>query len=226
MRTLAVVAHPDDEVLGCGGTLARLASEGHDVHVGILGEGITSRSDRDKFEVDRALQSLKASAESAAEVLGVKSLRLLEFPDNRFDTVPLLDVVRVIEGWIEELKPTSVYTHHPSDLNVDHSIVHRAVLTATRPTKGHPVTEVLTFAVSSSTEWAFPPGNLGFRPDVFVDVTETLEAKLRAMELYESEVRPFPHPRSREALTAEARKWGSVVGREAAEAFELVRSIR
>ena len=149
---------------------------------------------------------------------------LYDLPDNRFDTVPLLDVVKIVEELIEHLQPQIIYTRHSGDLNVDHMIVHRAVLTATRPVAGCPVKEIYTFEVPSSTEWAFGQFQPAFRPNVFVDISATLEAKVQAMALYESEAQSFPHPRSPEALRAIARRWGSAV--EAAEAFELVREVR
>ena len=147
-------------------------------------------------------------------------------PDNRFDTVPLLDVIKIIEKLIEQLQPRIIYTHHGSDLNIDHAIVHRAVLTATRPLAGCSVREIYAFEVASSTEWAFGQFQPAFQPNVFVDISATLETKVQALTLYESEARLFPHPRSPEALRAIARRWGSAVGVEAAEAFQLVRGVR
>lgn len=226
MRALVIAAHPDDEVLGCGATAARLVMEGHDVHFAILGEGMTSRH-ADRADADAAqLVTLSRQAHAAAARLGVKSLVLQSLPDNRLDTVPLLEVVKIIEELVDRVKPQVIYTHHPGDLNVDHGVIHRAVLTATRPVAGQPVREIYAFEVPSSTEWAFDRIEPAFRPNVFVDVSRTIEAKIAAMECYESEAREFPHPRSPQALQAIAARWGSVVGCAAAEAFELVRSIR
>ena len=225
-RILVVAAHPDDEVLGCGGTVARLTAEGHEVHLAILGEGITSRHER-RADADRdQIASLHKQAHAAAAKLGAKSLELFKLPDNRLDTVPLLDVVKMVENLVARLQPEILYTHHAGDLNVDHGIVHRAVLTATRPVAGQTVREVYAFEVPSSTEWAFQRAEPVFRPNVFVDIAGTLDRKIAAMECYESEARKFPHPRSPEALRALAMRWGSVVGSAAAEAFELIRSIR
>jgi len=226
VRVLVIAAHPDDEVLGCGATAARLVMDGHEVHFAILGEGVTSRHS-DRADADAAqLATLHRQAHAAAAKIGVKNLVLDKLPDNRLDTVPLLDIVKIIEDLVERIKPEVVYTHHGGDLNIDHTVIHRAVLTATRPTAGQPVREIYAFEVPSSTEWAFQRIEPSFRPNVFVDVTRTLEAKIAAMECYESEARKFPHPRSPEALRALAMRWGSVVGCAAAEAFELVRSIR
>lgn len=222
MKILVMAAHPDDEVLGCGGTAARLAQEGHAVFIAILGEGITSRYAQREQADPRQLQALQARSRQAAELLGAKDLFLYSLPDNRFDTVPLLDVVKIVEGLIEKLQPQVVYTQHGGDLNVDHVVTYRATLTATRPMAGRPVRAVYAYEVASSTEWAFQQFSPVFHPNVFVDIGATLDTKIRAMQTYESEARPFPHPRSAEALRAAAQRWGSVVGLPAAEAFQCV----
>ena len=222
---LVVAAHPDDEVLGCGGTIARLAEEGHVIFVAILGEGITSRYERRK-EADKMLvRGLRDCSRKVGDLLGIKDLFFFDLPDNRFDTVPLLDVVKIIEKLVKRLRPEIVYTHHVGDLNVDHSVVHKAVLTATRPLPGHPVREVYAFEIPSSTEWAFGQYQQGFWPNVFVEISATLTTKIRAIALYESETEPFPHPRSPKAIKSIATRWGSVAGLKAAEAFVLLRSI-
>ncbi len=223
---LVIAAHPDDEILGCGATAARLVKEGSEVHFAILGEGITSRH-ADRADADaNQLAILHQQSRTAAAKIGVESVFLHHFPDNRLDTVPLLEVVKIVEDLIDRVRPEVVYTHHNGDLNVDHGVVFRAVLTATRPTKGNPVREIYAFEVASSTEWAFQSIGPAFRPNVFVDVANTIDAKVAAMECYESEARKFPHPRSPEALRAIAARWGSVAGCRAAEAFELIRSVR
>lgn len=226
MNVLVVAAHPDDELLGCGGTAARLAREGHSIYMAILGEGISSRHSRREEADTSALKKLKDCSQRVADLLGAKELSLHGLPDNRFDTLPLLDVVKIVEELIERRRPTAIYTHHGGDLNVDHQIVSRAVLAATRPVENHPVRELYMFEIASSTEWAFQQLCPVFRPNVFVDIEDTLSVKLDGMRLYESEARKFPHPRSSEALTAIAQRWGSVVGRKAVEAFEAVRLIR
>lgn len=223
---LVVAAHPDDEVLGCGGTIKRLSELGYAVCVGIMGEGITSRcGSRDMAKPD-LINNLKHCSRQAAGLLGVTELLFHGLPDNRFDTVPLLEIIRIVEDLIERFQPRTIYTHHGGDLNVDHSILHRAVLTATRPIAGHPVKEVYAFEVPSSTEYAFGGSLPAFRPSVFVDIRETIGVKLEAMEVYHTEKRPYPHPRSMEALRAIAQRWGTAVGLEYAEAFELIRSVR
>ncbi|MFC4015597.1 PIG-L deacetylase family protein [Nonomuraea purpurea] len=224
MTTVAAfVAHPDDETLGCGATLAKLAAT-HDVHVVVLGDGITARhearSDR------KAVEELYEDARAAAAVLGVASVTFERLPDLRFDTLPLLDIVWKVERVIRELSPEVIYTHHPGDLNRDHQLTCRAVLTATRPQTGCPVREIYSFEVPSSTDWTFGAVAPSFRPTIFVDVADTIAKKVAAMESYRSERRDFPHPRSGEALRALAKHRGSTAGLLYAEAFELVRSIR
>lgn len=223
---LVVAAHPDDEVLGCGGTIARLAKEGCDVYIAILGEGITSRYARRDQADRKSVEDLHARSRRVVELLGAKELFLQGLPDNRFDTVALLDIVKIIEEWIDKLQPKVIYTQHGGDLNIDHALVYRATLTATRPLAGSPVKEFYAYEVPSSTEWAFGQFQPPFQPNVFVDISDTLKVKIEAMRLYEDEVRSFPHPRSPEALEAIARRWGSVAGFECVEAFEMIRSLR
>jgi LmbE family N-acetylglucosaminyl deacetylase len=226
MSVLVVAAHPDDEILGCGGTVARLAREGREVRIAILAEGMSSRYAHREDADPQQLRQLHVQAQQAADKVGAKELVLCKLPDNRLDTVPLLDVVKAVEDLIARFRPEVVYTHHPGDLNIDHGVVHRAVLTATRPVNGQCVRDVYAFEVPSSTEWAFQRIEPPFRPNVFVDIADSLETKIAAMDCYDTEIRKFPHPRSAEALRAIATRWGSVAGLHAAEAFELIRSIR
>ena len=225
MRMLVLAAHPDDEVLGCGGTMARAVRRGDDVRIVILGEGITSRFERREEADPRELDRLRDSARRAAEALGVGPPRMHGLPDNRFDTVPLLDVVKLVEREVREFRPDVVFTQHGGDLNIDHVVTFRATLVATRPTDDCPVRTVYAYEVASSSEWAFGQFAPEFRPQTFVDVADTLELKLTAMRAYESEDRRFPHPRSAAALRAAAVRCGSQVGLKAAEAFSLVRDV-
>lgn len=226
MNVLVIAAHPDDEVLGCGGTMRRLANEGHAVHIAILGEGITSRYDKREQADPALIKQLQAKSRKVANLLGAKDVSLHSLPDNRFDSVALLDVVKLIEDLVTKIQPAVVYTQHGGDLNIDHVVTYRATLTATRPMAGCPVKAVYGYEVASSSEWAFQQFSPAFQPSMFVDIGATLETKIQAMQAYESEARPFPHPRSPEALRAIAQRWGSVVGLPAAEAFQCVREIR
>lgn len=218
MKVLAVAAHPDDEVLGCGATLARHADAGDHVEVVILGTGALSRNGADPAEVSKLTQQ----AAEAGRVMGARDVRVLDLPDNRFDHLDLLDVVKRVEEAIRGVDPQVIYTHHASDLNVDHRITFQAVLTACRPQGGGP-RRILSFEVPSSTEWQAPTVTPVFAPNVFVDVSATLDRKLKAMSCYVGELRPAPHPRSLDGLAALAAWRGATVGVRAAEAFVLVR---
>ncbi|MBW8000471.1 MAG: PIG-L family deacetylase [Planctomycetes bacterium] len=224
-KILVVAAHPDDEVLGCGGTIARLAQEGNDVYVAILGEGITSRYESQKDVDEKLVDALRKHAHEVSNILGVKELFLYNLPDNRFDTLPLLDIVKKIEGLIEKIKPEIIFTHYDGDLNIDHVLTVRAVLTATRPLPEQIVRKIYAFEIPSSTEWSFSQTVRAFSPNVFMDISSDLEKKLEAMQVYESESRTFPHPRSPEAIQALSKYRGSQSGLKAAEAFCLIREI-
>ncbi|MCA9253594.1 MAG: PIG-L family deacetylase [Phycisphaerae bacterium] len=226
MNVLVIAAHPDDEVLGCGGTIARLSAEGNQVHVVIMGEGITARHDDRSDANPNALNSLHAHASRAGQILGAISVEVLDLPDNRFDTVPMLDINKRVERLVEKHRPDVIYTHHAGDLNLDHVITHRAVLTATRPMSKSAVKTIYTFEVASSSEWSFGATGPAFSPNVFIDIEKFTDAKCEAMSAYESEARDFPHPRSTQALRAQATRWGAACGCAAAEAFQLIRDIR
>lgn len=217
-----LAAHPDDEVLGCGGTIACRTDQGEPVTIAILGEGITSREDVSTGDRSQLLEKLRLDAREAARILGVSDVRFFGLPDNRFDTVSTLEVVKIIERLIEEVQPEVVFTQHGGDLNVDHQCVFRATLTACRPGIQECVKALYAYEVASSTEWAFAQFAPAFQPTYFVDVSRTLARKLDAMEAYRSEIRQAPHPRSREVLSAAAVRWGSVIGCQAAEPFAVV----
>ena len=187
---------------------------------------MTSRYGGRELMKQEEVNTLHQVSRHVATQLGAREIFLLGLPDNRFDELSLLDVTKKIEELINGLKPNVIFTHHPGDLNIDHAITFRAVLTATRPVTGCSVREIYSFEVPSSTEWAFQRYEPTFRPNVFMDITKTIDVKIRAVQQYKSESRPFPHPRSPEALRAIAQRWGSVVGLEFAEAFELIRSVR
>jgi N-acetylglucosamine malate deacetylase 1 len=223
---LVVVAHPDDEVLGCGGTIASLAAAGHRVHVLLLADGENSRAAVDGSDVAAgAVAARQAAADNACRILGCTSVEALVLPDNRMDGLVLLDVVKEIEARIVYHAPTLLLTHHGSDVNVDHRVVHQAAIVACRPLPGHSVRELLFFEVPSSTEWQPPGSAVSFAPNYFVDISATLDRKMAALDAYASELRDFPHPRSRPAVEALARWRGATIGVDAAEAFVLGRKI-
>jgi LmbE family N-acetylglucosaminyl deacetylase len=225
MNVLVIAAHPDDEVLGCGGTIARLAAEGAAVSILILADGLTSRADFDSTRAAELLLIHHERARHAAAVLGAREVNLAGFPDQKMDTIPLLDITQVIEREIARVQPHTIFTQHGGDLNMDHVITYRATLTATRPMSGRCVPRVLAYEIASSTEWAFQKFAPVFHPQVFFDIAPFIEKKIEAMSIYESETRPAPHPRSTEALRALALRWGAASGLMAAEAFDLVREI-
>lgn len=221
-KVLIIASHPDDEILGCGGTIARLISEGDEVNVLILGEGITSRNDIDAVEVKIQVKKLHEQSQKIADFLGCNKLYMENFPDNRFDTVALLDIIQKIEEVINEIQPKIVYTQHGGDLNIDHAITFRATMTALRPMVNTSVKALYAYEVASSTEWAMQKFSPAFKPSRFVDISKFFDKKIEAMKMYEGETREFPHPRSEKALYSQACKWGSSVGLEKTEAFEII----
>ncbi len=216
---LVLAAHPDDEVLGCGGTLAKLASRGAAIHVAFLADGVTSRPGHD---ASAGVQVRQAAARKACELLGVGSVSFGGFPDNRLDGVDLLELVQAVEAQVAQRQPQLVFTHHGGDLNVDHRLVQQAVVTACRPQPGHCVETLLFFEVPSSTEWQVAPA-APFAPNWFEDVTAWAERKMLALQAYEGELREWPHPRSPGAIEALLKWRGATVGVAAAEAFMLGR---
>jgi LmbE family N-acetylglucosaminyl deacetylase len=219
-RVLVIVAHPDDEVLGAGGTIARHAANGDEVHVAFLTDGVSARG----HEAEKA-QRRDAAAREVASILGTLPPRFLAFPDNRLDGVQLLDIVQAIERIVTETSPLVVYTHHAGDLNIDHRICQRAVLTACRPLPNSTVRRIYAMEVASSTEWMPPQETTAFVPTRFVDISLTWEKKSRALKAYAEEMRPFPHPRSHQSIEALARWRGASAGLHAAEAFVTIRDI-
>jgi LmbE family N-acetylglucosaminyl deacetylase len=224
MKVLIIAAHPDDEVLGCGGTIAKHSHNGDEVHVMIMAEGLTSRdhcSDSNKDE----LQKLSNAAHQANKILGGTSLTLHGLPDNRLDSLDRLDVIKLIEQKIAECQPERIYTHHAGDVNIDHRIIHDAVNTACRPVPGQSVKSLLYFEIPSSTEWQIPGSAPPFLPTWFEEISATLELKLNALNAYEMEMRHWPHSRSLQAVKHLAKWRGATIGVEAAESFILGRMI-
>lgn len=223
-KILVVAAHPDDEILGCGGTIARLIKEGCVAFTLLLGEGITSRDkSRDPDKRREGIAELKEEAKKANRILGVEKVFHCGFPDNRFDTVPFLDVVKEIEGIKKEVRPRVIFTHYEKDLNIDHRITYKAAITAARPLPGEAVREIYSFEVPSSTEFNYP---LSFSPDIFIDISGSIGIKQKALKEYKTEMMKYPHPRSPEGLELNAKLWGMKTGIRYAEAFKAVRILK
>jgi N-acetylglucosamine malate deacetylase 1 len=219
MNILVIGAHPDDELLGVGGTAASHVARGHSVTLAVVCEGVSMR-----YAPERHAE-VRAQTTEAARILGVTDVLIGSLPDQRLDTLPVSDVAAAVEAIVKSRLPDVVYTHFPGDLNRDHRIVAEATMIACRPYASS-VRELLFFETPSSTEWGaigVPPA---FTPNVFVDVSATLDQKINAMARYTEEVRDYPHPRSLESLRVRARAWGSQVGCEAAEAFVAARILR
>ena len=227
-RTLVVAAHPDDEVLGCGATMARISSNGGTVQTIFLADGESSRfltSEIDSKKVTKRIQDRKIAANSAAMILGSLPPKFFDLPDNRLDTIPILEIAKIIEQEMALFKPNRVITHFSDDINVDHRIVHEAVLIATRPQSEIRIREVICFELPSSTEWRPPGSGQIFSPNLFIDVKGFEDQKFAALKAYEAEMRPFPHPRSNEAIQALMNWRGATSNLYSSEAFVLARGI-
>ena len=220
-KILIVAAHPDDEVIGVGGTVAKHAKAGDEVSVLLLGDGITSRGGDKTGITKRANQAKKA-----AKILGVKKVFLETLPDNKFDSVPLLEIVKKVEKIIYKIKPSVVYTHFGDDLNIDHRLTYKAVITACRPQPKFFVKKILAFETLSSTEWQAKKKKNLFSPTYYNDIGGFLDKKIKAMEVYKDEIKPYPHPRSVEGLKILANYRGLETGYKNAEAFEVIRQLK
>lgn len=223
MIYLTVTAHPDDEILGFGGSTFLLTAKGHKVHNLILSGNVEARRHRPDVE------ALKAHTSKAQEIVGAEAPILGPFPNIKFNSVPHLDLVQFVEKYIEEIQPDVVITHHPYDLNSDHYHTSKACQAAVRlfqrkPMK--PLKALYFMEIPSSTDWAFPVAGQQFRPDTFIEIGEDgLSKKIEALYAYEGVMRPYPHPRSDEAIRALAVIRGSQVGRNLCEGFQTAMNI-
>ncbi len=228
-KILVIAAHPDDEVLGVGGTMAKKALAGHDVYVVIMATGIAARYQNPnsaKDKIGAQVKVLRKEAEKAADILMVKKVLFLDFPDNRLDTVAKMDIVFKLKEIVEKIKPNTVYTHHYGDYNWDHGVVYDVTLMACRQNAGDFAPQkIYAYEVLSSTERGFRGTGSVFVPHVYEDIGKTISAKKKAMNCYKTELRKYPHPRSLEAVEYLARKRGSEVSIAHAEAFQLIREL-
>lgn len=231
MKILVVSAHPDDEVIGMGGTLGKL-SKNHDTEVLFLADGITARKSgghknipkyettkKNLNQMKKEIENRKKHAKKALSILGIKKMKFLDLPDNELDTVPFLKIVKSVEKEILDSKCEIVFTHHYNDLNIDHRLAYEATITAARPLPNFPVKSIISFEALSSSDWRQP---YSFKPNMFVDISNQLKLKLKSIKNYKNEIRKYPHPRSLETIEAVSKRWGSLYGFKAAEAFEIV----
>ncbi len=213
-NALVIAAHPDDELLGCGGTLKRLINLGYQVITVIVAKG------RKEEE-----QHMEQSILEANQSLGVENVIFLKYPNLLLESYPLYVLNKEIEALLETYEPTVIFTHHYGDVNRDHQIVFQSVLTAARPLPGKDPIEILCFETVSSSEWSEQTNDKTFKPNYYVNITDTIGDKLTALQSYDVEMRPFPHPRSYEGIEYLAKLRGMTVGVEYAEAFEMVRRV-
>ena len=212
-KVLILAAHPDDETLGCGGTIAKLSSQNHDIELLTFTDGESARDDSHNYNRNDCL-------EEVSKILGIKKFQEGKFPDNKMDSVPLLDVCKFIEKEIKET-PDIIFTHHPDCLNIDHNIVYRATITVFRPQNNKEI-EINCFAIPSSMEWN--PNN-DFKPNLFINVENFIEKKIEALKVYDKKMRQYPHPRSYDAIINKMKSSGNEVGINYAEKFQTIRKI-
>ena len=218
---LVIAAHADDEVLGCGGAILKHVKAGDSVHLILCADGVSSRPD----SRDLDLQNRLSAAKKAHSILGIEDVHYLNFPDNRMDSLGLLDMIQIIEPIVQKIEPSHIYTHSHTDLNVDHRRTHEIVMTICRPQPESLIKEIYGFEVLSSTEWGIDQGSR-FDPNLFIDISAELSKKLLALEAYGDEMRTPPHSRSIDHAEILARHRGFSVGLSAAEAFSIYRIIR
>ncbi len=222
-KILVIAAHPDDEILGLGGTIRIMSNRGYQINCAILGTGISSRYKNPDAVSSEKYGLLRRNALNSSNIVGYTQVDFFDFPDNRFDSIDIIDIIKEVEKLVQKYKPEIVFTHHYGDLNIDHRITNLAVMTAIRPYTFTDVKKIIVFETPSSTEWTFHSSGPTFEPNYFIDITNTLDSKLAAMKEYETEIRDYPHPRSLGSLRNRASFWGNIVGVEYAEAFMIIR---
>lgn len=233
MNILVICAHPDDETIGMGGTLKKL-TKSHKIKVVFLSEGITARrksgyvnspqydiTHEEMQKMKKEIEVRKKHARKALKILGVQKVRFLDLPNQELDQIPLLKIIKEIEKEIVETKSSLIFTHHHNDLNLDHRVAYEATITAARPVPGSKVSTIISFEIPAATDWRKP---YKFNPNLYIDISSQLSAKINALKAYEYEFRKPPHPRSKEMTEAVAKRWGSLSGYKASEAFEIVMS--
>ncbi|WP_320667190.1 PIG-L family deacetylase [Prochlorococcus sp. MIT 1307] len=223
-RILIIAAHPDDEVLGCGGLISKLKNSDCEFMVIFMAEGSSCRYENyQSKDANEAIIKRNNAAKSAMKYMGIMKYEFINFPCGRLDTVPIIEINKRIEHWIKIFQPDTIFTHSSTDSNNDHKIIYSSVIMATRPTPSCKVLRLYTFEVLSSSEWGFEKC---FKPNYFIQLNETdVENKFNSLNIYNTEVKDYPFPRSREGIKANAMIRGMQVGVEYAEAFRLIREI-
>jgi LmbE family N-acetylglucosaminyl deacetylase len=224
-KVLVIVAHADDEAIGCGGTLLKHRNNNDKIQIIYMTNGVSARSPIANAAEKSEINKRAKAQQKACQFLAVNKYHHYDFPDNKMDQVPLIEVTKQIEKVITEFQPSLIYTHHGGDLNVDHRIVHQAVLTACRPQPTCTVKTILTFEVNSSTEWSSAAIGNEFIPNYFVDISDVVEEKNKLLGCYVQEMREYPHSRSVQAINNINQWRGNQVGLAHAEAFMLIRKI-
>jgi LmbE family N-acetylglucosaminyl deacetylase len=219
MKILVIATHPDDEVLGCGGMIARHVAEGDEVHVLVITRG--AEDIYSKAEIEATRKEMK----NAHAILGIKDVSFLDFPAPKLDSVPQYQIADTIAKVFRSIQPYAVFLPHHGDIHNDHRVVYHAALVAARPINHSTIKQLLCYETLSETEWAPPSGDEAFIPTVFVDISTFLEKKLSALSCYASQMKDPPHPRSLRSIEALAVFRGSTVCVNAAEAFMLVRAV-
>lgn len=220
---LVVAAHPDDDAFGCGGTIRKLANQKNKIYAMYFTDGVSARKNDKKLK--KNIINRKKNSESASKIMGIKQCIYHSFPDNQLDKIPLLKITQKIEDQIKKIKPDIIFTHFENDLNLDHQIINRAVVTATRPKPNNKLKKILLFETLSSTEWKFSNKAKVFNPNYFVDISKTINHKIKSIKCYKKEVFNWPHPRSEKGVKTLAMYRGQSVGLKFAEAFQLLRNI-
>lgn len=225
-KVLVVAAHPDDEILGCGATILKHILDGDFVHILIMAEGITSRQEIRNVENNKDnLLLLHNHSYVVAKKLGAEKFTMLNFPDNRMDSIDLLDIIKPVEKIIENDNIEIIYTHFINDINIDHQITHKAVVTAARALPCRNIKQILFFETPSSTDYQIYSDVHSFTPNWFVDVEDFIDRKIEILKEYDSEMRKYPHSRSYDGIKILAQYRGLAIGRKYAEAFVLGRNI-
>ncbi|MDA9838481.1 PIG-L family deacetylase [Candidatus Pelagibacter sp.] len=214
---LVVVAHPDDETLGCGGTIQKYVKLGHEVYIIVFADGESSREKYDSVKIKKRFNQLK----QVCKLFSCRIYKSHNYPDNQLDKISNLEIAQHIENAIKAIKPKIIFTHHNNDLNIDHRKISNATLTACRPTPQNTIKELYYFETISSSEWNFNTDVKTFSPNKFVNIEKFINKKIKAIKFYKKELKAYPHPRSLEGIKNLARYRGQSVGMKFAEAFMI-----